>query len=479
MTEIDLDPEAGAPARVRPFSTRVTQLCLALWVAIVALDKVGQALTDSALTFRNPVEVAVTTSEAPLELLEGVGAVGVPLGPLAGETSALRADAVDVLALARERLEDLGGQGSADADDLFELRVRQAVLERDGGADEPRFAELEGATPEQLAGPLVEAGAVAFDGASTERAEACIEAALGLREGLARTLLLENLGDALDDDPRLQREVDDARAGYADRAGRLALLVIVIGLLGLVGLATVGALAFLPSRTLRLDPQQAPNRWADWNSGIGLFARYAAGLLLIQTALAATLGTDLALGWIGLASSMPLAIYMLRHYRDPHLRRSELGLGLERSRLVFLPPLALGGWVMAGAMLIAISVVGGTSNDPFTNPILDLLADDDPSLGLRLLVDACLWAPLFEELGFRAALFGGLRSRMGFLPAALISSTVFGVAHAYDPVGTAAIVGVGFAPAVLYERTRSIQACMLAHAVFNFFQLQFAFTLFG
>ena len=42
----------------------------------------------------------------------------------------------------------------------------------------------------------------------------------------------------------------------------------------------------------------------------------------------------------------------------------------------------------------------------------------------------------------------------------------------------AGIVGVGFALALVYERTRSIAACMATHAIFNLVQLQVTFVLY-
>ncbi len=43
----------------------------------------------------------------------------------------------------------------------------------------------------------------------------------------------------------------------------------------------------------------------------------------------------------------------------------------------------------------------------------------------------------------------------------------------------AAIVWVGFVLAYLFERTRSLTACIIAHALFNFGQLQLGFLLYG
>ena len=62
---------------------------------------------------------------------------------------------------------------------------------------------------------------------------------------------------------------------------------------------------------------------------------------------------------------------------------------------------------------------------------------------------------------------------MAFGPAALVSSFTFGMVHSYDPVGQLAIVWVGFVLAWLFERTRSLIPCIVAHSIYN--ATQFAF----
>ena len=58
-----------------------------------------------------------------------------------------------------------------------------------------------------------------------------------------------------------------------------------------------------------------------------------------------------------------------------------------------------------------------------------------PSLTAISLVEYVIFAPCFEELAFRGLLFAILRRKFRFLPAALISAGIFGVAHGYGLVG--------------------------------------------
>lgn len=83
------------------------------------------------------------------------------------------------------------------------------------------------------------------------------------------------------------------------------------------------------------------------------------------------------------------------------------------------------------------------------------------------LISACLMAPLAEEFFYRGFLFRSLQPRCGFWCAALLSSTVFAVAHFYDLYGTVSVAFCGMATAWLYATTRSLVSSILLHALYN------------
>jgi membrane protease YdiL (CAAX protease family) len=90
--------------------------------------------------------------------------------------------------------------------------------------------------------------------------------------------------------------------------------------------------------------------------------------------------------------------------------------------------------------------------------------------GLPLLVlglAVVFGAPLAEEVFFRGFLFGGLASRMRFLPAALISGIVFAIAHA-DPGLIIPFAIVGGVLAYVYRRSGSLYTAIGVHFLFNF-----------
>jgi len=79
-------------------------------------------------------------------------------------------------------------------------------------------------------------------------------------------------------------------------------------------------------------------------------------------------------------------------------------------------------------------------------------------------------APFSEEVFFRGFIFGGLRGRLSFPVAAVLSGVIFGLFHFTGP-GSIAVVPqlafLGFALAWLYEKTGSIYPPMAVHAVNN------------
>ncbi|MBX3327469.1 MAG: type II CAAX endopeptidase family protein [Nitrospira sp.] len=90
-----------------------------------------------------------------------------------------------------------------------------------------------------------------------------------------------------------------------------------------------------------------------------------------------------------------------------------------------------------------------------------------PSMLAISLVEYVVLAPIFEELAFRGLLFAMLRRRFTFLPAALLSATIFALAHGYSLLGFISVLWSGFLWAWIYDRTGSLIPGMVAHAINN------------
>ncbi|MDP9435609.1 MAG: CPBP family intramembrane metalloprotease [Actinomycetota bacterium] len=152
--------------------------------------------------------------------------------------------------------------------------------------------------------------------------------------------------------------------------------------------------------------------------------------------------------------------------------RGALGLDAPRAGDVWL--VVLFTVVATAVVALAVGLLG------LLVPALAGVAPDNTS-GLRdeplpvLLVVAAaavLVAPVVEELLFRGLVLRGLMLRLGFWPAAVVSSTLFGLLHAtgtgLQALPVVVATGVfGLALCVLVRRTGRLGPAILAHALRN------------
>jgi hypothetical protein len=113
------------------------------------------------------------------------------------------------------------------------------------------------------------------------------------------------------------------------------------------------------------------------------------------------------------------------------------------------------------------------------SPVLPLLMVPDTAIAkVFLLVAIGLVVPALEETLFRGILFGGLRRRWSYWPAALVSAAIFAVVHQHV-AGFVTYLLLGLIFAYLFEASRSLVTSWAAHAAFNVFNLMLLFALFG
>lgn len=109
------------------------------------------------------------------------------------------------------------------------------------------------------------------------------------------------------------------------------------------------------------------------------------------------------------------------------------------------------------------------------------LAQEGVAALVLLAVSAVVLAPVAEETLNRGVLLRAGMTRWGFVPAALVSSGIFGVFHAYE-AGTVAAAGVltvnmalfGFLQCVLVRITGRLNPAVVSHAVMNALALAIA-----
>ncbi len=83
-----------------------------------------------------------------------------------------------------------------------------------------------------------------------------------------------------------------------------------------------------------------------------------------------------------------------------------------------------------------------------------------------MLLVACVLAPVYEELLFRAGLYRFCRQRLGRSWALVISGVCFGALHG-NWAGFLPLAMLGMGLALAYEATGSIRVAIIAHGLFN------------
>jgi uncharacterized protein len=152
--------------------------------------------------------------------------------------------------------------------------------------------------------------------------------------------------------------------------------------------------------------------------------------------------------------------------------KSESLLATFRSLGFHKPDLGVFGWAaIAYCIYIAAAIFLAVVLSPEQEDIArGLGADEEGVWGLiaaGFLIVVC--APIAEEVFFRGFLYGGLRRALPVLPAALISSVLFGVAHlATGNLAVAVQLAVfGVVAAGLYEYRGNLWGPIALHTVNN------------
>jgi membrane protease YdiL (CAAX protease family) len=141
-------------------------------------------------------------------------------------------------------------------------------------------------------------------------------------------------------------------------------------------------------------------------------------------------------------------------------------LGFRRPPPRWIRKVGLTFLAYLGFTLVVVQVIG----EPEQRDIADTLGFHEGVFGAiatgALIV---VIAPICEEMFFRGFFFAGLRSRLPFVVAALISAVLFGAVHTADVNAVAALqlTAFGAALAWLYEETGSLWASISLHMVNN------------
>jgi membrane protease YdiL (CAAX protease family) len=226
----------------------------------------------------------------------------------------------------------------------------------------------------------------------------------------------------------------------------------------------------VPGGAKDVEAPPAPFPYATWGPQLavgGLLLALGAGILLGIPALIVDNPSDGDLSTeanviVQLATALgfllvPLAI-------ASRWGEASLGEALQRLGVRRFDGEAVGWMVVA---VIAYLAFAAAYIAIFGSPEQEDIADSFGTWPLQVLLIA-IAAPVSEEICFRGMVFGGLRTRMPLIAAALVSGLIFGLLHALTGLSAVPpLIAFGFILALLYEKTGSILPGIILHMLNN------------
>jgi membrane protease YdiL (CAAX protease family) len=218
-------------------------------------------------------------------------------------------------------------------------------------------------------------------------------------------------------------------------------------------------------------PQPSGFPYPNWGTGtaiIGVLLALATGLVLAFPAAVLgrkSHGNDLTtLGNVGVQVATALGFLLVPMAIAAQNGAATIGEILRRLGVRPFRLSALKWMVAAYFAFFAFTVVFSVLITP---PDQKNIAEDFGAWPLQVLL-VVIAAPIAEEVCFRGMLFGGLRTSLPRLPAALVVGLIFGGLHFTTGVGAVPPLMIfGFVLCLLYEETGSIVPGILLHAFNN------------
>ncbi|SDR65745.1 CPBP family intramembrane glutamic endopeptidase [Opitutus sp. GAS368] len=162
----------------------------------------------------------------------------------------------------------------------------------------------------------------------------------------------------------------------------------------------------------------------------------------------------------------------------PTLRRNWLATPVVAAAPVPALPWSKALRYAAGTLLVALPLLSGISlgwnflveKMNLSNVPQDVIAiftsTRSPLVVTGMLLVACVLAPIYEEMLFRAGLYRFCRQKLGRGWALVISGVCFGALHG-NWAGFVPLAMLGMGLALAYEATGSIRVPIIAHGLFN------------
>jgi membrane protease YdiL (CAAX protease family) len=207
--------------------------------------------------------------------------------------------------------------------------------------------------------------------------------------------------------------------------------------------------------------------WGAWMALLGVVLALCAGVALaIPFSIAGNDGHgDLTtLGNIGVQAMTELGFLLVPMVIAAQHGAATLAMILSRLGVRRFRPSAL-KWM--GATIVAYLVFNAVYVAVFGEPHQEDIAEGFGPVPIQVLLIVVL-APISEEICFRGMLFGGLRTKLPVVPAALIGGLVFGGLHALTGLSAVPpLIVFGFLLCLLYEKTGSVVPGIVLHMLNN------------
>lgn len=191
---------------------------------------------------------------------------------------------------------------------------------------------------------------------------------------------------------------------------------------------------------------------------------YAGGSVGLAVLLAYLSQSFILLVWM-LSCLMPGLRAGLVHFLPEFRTRPRTGFtpGIRRLGRSLVAGMAGLACLLFACYLMQFSNFGIESlEDSLRFDSLDGLAAISVSLSASVIL-----APITEEIIFRGFLFGALRTRLGPVLAAVISSAIFAAVHGYSFAGFVFVFLYGLMFTAIYQRSGSLLPGMIAHGLLN------------
>ena len=355
--------------------------------------------------------------------------------------------------------------------------LHQAILEAEAGRTQEiqrkiaRWARQ--SEPYPLFAKLLEAGYIGAHVAPTEAFDLQAQLAEQPVSGWFYSSLATRIAERSGDRPLLATIDASSHQRTAILLSRAQTFAVLEFTLMLVGLMVLGWWLRRKTRDaiFQVGSAELPPLWAG-RLGLGVLLRGGAVGALLTVAFLFT-----AMDYPSLrALAVPLSNFPLLALAYYHLLRpqgltfwSGFGLHIESRRLGHLG--------LAVVAVVAAGLLGEWVMGRIAEPLnlashwtewfdADLVWGTSPTLAVSLM-EYVLFAPVFEELAFRGLLFGVLRRRFNWWPAALMSAALFALAHGYGLIGFLSVFWSGMIWAWAYEKTGSLWPGMIGHAINN------------